>query len=360
MIGAGQHLMLLPDAVCHNTSDKQFGITPRKAIRMFGFSPSLLTRRHFLIRPVALCAMSLLFGSAALVPSPSHAQAGSRRVDHVIIISIDGGKPAVMQKSRMPVLTDLMNKGAGTWEARTTFPSITLTSHTSMLTGVGPMRHHVLWNEWIPQRGVVQVPTIFSLAKEQKLSTAMIVAKQKFVHLFLPGSLDAFALPSSKANIVAQAAAYYIQERKPNLLFIHFADPDSTGHASGWGSPEQVAAFEQVDAGLGVIRDAINSAGIASRCVVIISADHGGHDKSHGSDSPEDMIIPWITWGAGVAPGTKIAAPVTTFDTAATALWLLGIEGPRNMEGKPVTSAFRPSAASASASATGGKANAVR
>lgn len=326
---------------------------------MFPSSPLHLTRRRFLRGTVALTILSSLFG-AVLTASPSHAQENTRRADHVIIISIDGGKPSVMQKSRMPVLMDLMKTGTGTWEARTIFPSSTLPSHTSMLTGVGPFKHHVLWNEWMPQRGIVPVPTVFSLAKAQKLSTAMIAAKQKFVHLYLPGSLDAFMLPGSKADAVARAAASYIRERKPNLLFVHFADPDSAGHGSGWGSPEQVKAFENVDAGLGLIREAINSAGIASRCVVIISADHGGHDKSHGSDSPEDMIIPWVVWGAGVAPGAKIAGPVTTYDTGATALWLLGIEAPRNLDGKPVTSAFRAAATAASASGTGEKANAAR
>ena len=316
------------------------------------------TRRRFLATAAAsLCALVL---GSALTASPSRAQANARRVDHVIIISIDGGKPSVIQQIRMPVLMDMVKTGTATWEARTIFPSSTLPSHTSMLTGVSPFKHHVLWNEWMPQRGIVPVPTVFSLAKEQKLSTAMIVAKQKFVHLYLPGSLDAFMLPGNKANMIAPAAAAYIRERKPNLLFIHFADPDSAGHSVGWGSPEQVKSFENVDAGLGLIRDAINSAGIAERCVVIISADHGGHAKSHGSDSPEDMIIPWVVWGAGVAPGAKIAAPVTTFDTAATALWLLGIEAPRNLDGKPVTSAFR-AASTAAAAATGGeKANAAR
>ena len=71
-----------------------------------------------------------------------------------------------------------------------------------------------------------------------------------------------------------------------------------------------------------------------------MSADHGGHNKTHGTKSPEDMTIPWIVWGEGVKPGFKITAPVTTCDTAATALWLLDVPLPSNLDGKPVTSAF--------------------
>ncbi len=63
-------------------------------------------------------------------------------------------------------------------------------------------------------------------------------------------------------------------------------------------------------------------------------------DKTHGSNSPEDMTIPWIVWGANVKAGTTITAPVTTYDTAATALWLLDLPVPAEWDGKPVESAF--------------------
>ena len=71
-----------------------------------------------------------------------------------------------------------------------------------------------------------------------------------------------------------------------------------------------------------------------------IGADHGGHDKTHGDPFPYDMNIPWIAWGAGVQPGHLITNPVTTYDTAATALWLLGIPVPASFDGKPVKEAF--------------------
>ncbi|HZO87526.1 MAG TPA: alkaline phosphatase family protein [Chthonomonadaceae bacterium] len=262
------------------------------------------------------------------------------RAQHVFIVSFDGGKPAVMQQSRMPTLFALRKQGAGTWSAQTIFPSITLPSHISMLTGVGPTKHKVLWNDWEPERGVIKVPTIFQLAKQKGLRTAMFVGKEKFAHLFIPGTLDAFAMPAYNARIVAALAARYIEVQKPNLCFIHFADSDGAGHQYGWGSPEQKQAFAEEDAALTEIKRAIDKAGIADSSVIILSADHGGHEKTHGSLSPEDMTIPWIVWGAGVRHDYAIAVPVTTYDTAATALWLLDVPIPADWDGKPVTSAF--------------------
>jgi predicted AlkP superfamily pyrophosphatase or phosphodiesterase len=291
------------------------------------------------------------------------AASAAPRAEHVFIISIDGGKPAVIAQSHMPVLQQLVAEGAHTWVADTTYPSITLPSHTSMLTGVGPGVHKVLWNEWIPSNGLVTVPTIFVIAKQAGLSTAMFVGKEKFRHLDLPGSLDVFEFnPANSTNVtktmagdlkpmkedtvlakyVAQDAARYIRDKKPNLCFIHFTDTDNTGHKYGWGSPEQIQAFADVDVALGVVVQAVRDAGIADSSVIIVSADHGGHAKTHGLSIPDDMLIPWIAWGAGVKKNFEITAPVVTYDTAATALWLLDLPRSDSLEGKPVTSAFEP------------------
>ncbi len=268
------------------------------------------------------------------------AEPAGRRAGHVFIISLDGGKPAVIHQSAMPTLMAKAGEGAGTWEAQTVFPSITLVSHTSMLTGVGPEKHHVNWNDWIPSKGLIASPTVFALAEKQGANTALFAAKEKFNHLNSPGTIDGFAVLEDPAPRVARVVGAYIVEKKPNLCFIHFADPDSAGHKYGWGSKEQIQAFADSDAGIAIIVEAIAAAGIAEESVVIVSADHGGHEKTHGSKSPEDMIIPWIVWGKGVKNGFTITAPVTTYDTAATALWLLNVPIPADWDGKPVVSAF--------------------
>jgi hypothetical protein len=166
----------------------------------------------------------------------------SPRAAHVVIISIDGGKPEVITNSQMPVLRSLVASGACTWTASTVYPCLTLPAHTSMLTGVGPGKHKILWNSWIPSAGAVTVPTIFSEASQAGFSTAMFVGKEKFRHLVKPGTVDWFAYnreqehvvlkpltgqeqPEKSASVlatnVASDAASCILKHKPNLLFIH-------------------------------------------------------------------------------------------------------------------------------------------
>lgn len=286
----------------------------------------------------------LLAALCWVVASLTGVAAETPKVEHVFIISFDGGggAPGVIERHEsMPVFKRLFAEGASTWSARTIFPSITLPSHTSMLTGVGPDKHKILWNDWKPDKGLVTVPTVFSLAKEKGLCTAMFVGKPKFKHLNLPGSVDLFFLPEPKGNAkaVAAAVAENLPKLKPNLCFIHFADPDSTGHKYGWGSPEQTTALIECDQALGTILDAIRKAGLADSSVVILTADHGGHDKTHGSAEQCDMNIPWVAWGRGVKPGS-LSSPITTYDTAATALWLLNVSIPADWDGKPVREAF--------------------
>ncbi len=284
----------------------------------------------------------------------------ARLAEHVFIISFDGGKPAGIAESEMPVLKKLAAEGAVTWKARTIFPPKTLPSHTSMLTGLQPAKHRVLWNNFEPERGKVLAPSIFTIGRkaDPALGTAMFAGKMKFHHLWQDGSLDRFdfkgpqtATPPAgssseiektvnPAQTVAGSAAAYIVQKKPNLCFIHFPDPDSAGHKSGWGSLEQKEAFKVSDQALGQIVRALDAAGIADSSVIIISADHGGHDKTHGLDIPDDMEIPWIAWGKGVKRGFAIAEAISTCDTAATALWLLGVAVPAEFDGRPVKQAF--------------------
>jgi arylsulfatase A-like enzyme len=251
----------------------------------------------------------------------------------------------------MPTFHEMAADGARTWDAYTIVPSLTLPSHTSMLTGVGPQVHQILWNDYRPTNGLVKVPTIFSLAKKRGYVTAMFVGKEKFKHLMLPGSVDEFVWPQpdDSAKAVAKAFAAEVGKLKPNLCFIHFRDPDTEGHAHGANSPEKVRALKDCDDALKTIKDAIAAAGLADRSVIILTADHGSHDVkdkngktygAHGSAESIDVRIPWVAWGKGVKKNFTITAPVVQYDTAATALWLLNVPLPESFWGRPVTSAF--------------------
>lgn len=266
------------------------------------------------------------------------AQAG--RVEHVFIVSLDGLRPDVLAKARTPNIDNLVLVGSYSWTAQTVLPSVTLPSHVSMLTGVLPEIHGVTWNDYRPARGPIPVPTIFTIAHSSGLSTAMVVAKDKLQTLALDGSLDYAEVVGGDAMTVAQAASRPIEASRPNLFWIHFADPDAAGHRSGWGSDAQVRSAEACDRGVGILLGAIHRAGIANTSVMIVTADHGGHGDGHGSDSEADRTIPWIIAGTGVTANKKIQERVSTCDTAAMALWALGVQPPADWYGRVIPGVF--------------------
>ncbi len=289
--------------------------------------------------------------SALALVSTGWQSAGARPVEHVFILSFDQAGPADIAGAEMPVYKAMAAEGAHTWEAYTIVPSITLPSHVSMLTGVGIQKHQIQWNDiWEPAKPQLTVPTVFSLAHARGLSTAAFVAKQKFMLFDAAGGIDHFELIDGGSNTaVADAVVRHIAAAKPSLCFVHFGDPDAKGHKFGVTSPEKKASLAEADAALKAIRDAVDAAGIGDTSVFILTADHGGHDVlnqegrmvgTHGTADPADVLIPWIAWGATVKPGTTITAPVVQYDTAATALWLLGIDVPESFWGRPVVSAF--------------------
>src|SRR4029079_12138294 len=77
-------------------------------------------------------------------------------IRRVLIISIDGLRPDLLLRADTPVIRKLMNDGCYTFWARTTAASMTLPSHTSMLTGVTPEVHGHTWDAGLPLRSAAQ------------------------------------------------------------------------------------------------------------------------------------------------------------------------------------------------------------
>ena len=65
----------------------------------------------------------------------------------------------------------------------------------------------------------------------------------------------------------------------------------------------------------------------------IITADHGGHDRTHGSEMPEDMLIPVIINGETFEKG-KVLENANIMDIAPTITKLLGAVPDEEWEGR--------------------------
>lgn len=262
----------------------------------------------------------------------------------LLLLILDACRPDGLAQAHTPRLDSLWQTGAYTWTARSVVPSVTLPAHMTMFRSVSPEKHGVgADNVFVP--GAAAFPSVLDVAKQAGLHTAMFYSWEQLRDLAAPGSLDmSYCRAARKGEDSdtpgARAAAAYLAAEQPDLCVLYLGDIDLTGHACGWMSPEYIAAIEATDRAIGGVLDTLAASSLRESYTILALADHGGHDHEHGTDSPEDMTIPWILNGAGVKRGYAIQTPVHLRDTAATIAHLLGLPRPAAWEGQPVTDAL--------------------
>ncbi|WP_289037554.1 alkaline phosphatase family protein [uncultured Zobellia sp.] len=271
-------------------------------------------------------------------------------IEHVVVIGFDGLSPDGLQNAATPTFDKLIQEGAYSLHARAVLPTSSSTNWASMIMGAGPEQHGITSNAWerdnftlpaVTQSEEFIFPTIFQLTHDQIASAEIgtIYHWGGFGRLFEKSAVDYDTSPETEDE-TAVLASSYIKTKRPKLTFIHFDNVDHAGHEYGHGTPHYYESVEKSDKLLKEVMDAIKTAGIADKTLIIVSADHGGLGKGHGGESLQEIEIPFIVWGKGVKKNYKITLPVYQYDNAATVAFALGLKIPYAWIGKPVLSAF--------------------
>lgn len=250
----------------------------------------------------------------------------------VLLILVDGMRPDAISACRHPFLTGLRSSAAWTWRACAVNPSVTLPCHASLFLSVDPQRHGITTNTWVPQ--VRPIPSICDAAAAAGKLCGMFYNWEPLRDLNLPGSLDAsFFLKMGRQpagscdEAVTDQAISYIHSGDPDFVFLYLGETDETGHRYGWMSPEYL---ESVALACGCIEKA--AASLPAGWNVIITADHGGHDRTHGTTAPEDMTIPLYLYGPEIPAGQLSGSP-NLKDIAPTIAGLMNFPAPRDWDG---------------------------
>ena len=145
---------------------------------------------------------------------------------------------------------------------------------------------------------------------------------------FFAGRLTGYELANQKVTV---AAIEYIKEYRPDFAFLYLGWVDEAGHANSWMSEEYMRSVKESWKCIEKISDTLDE-----EYAVIVTADHGGHDRTHGTESPEDMTIPIFFKGTPFEKG-KALEGISIKDIAPTVAALCGVEPAEEWEGKRVT-----------------------
>lgn len=255
-----------------------------------------------------------------------------------LIVLIDGMRPDALLQVKGPHMRSLMERGATHLRARTVMPSSTLPCHTSLFYGVEPERHGVTTNTWRPM--VRPIASLFDVVSAAKRKTGMFYTWEQLRDVASPGSLSESHMISMynrswyEADQEAFAAAARWMSRNPDfgLAFVYYGSADEIGHQHGWMSSEYLRALEDADEALGQLLPHL-----PTDCLTLLTADHGGHARTHGTDCDEDMTIPLVAHSPQTPAGSAIDREFSIMDIAPTVARWLNLEAPREWMGKPLS-----------------------
>lgn len=271
--------------------------------------------RHNLLR---LCSwLALMVASSVPMLSAPQPQPGAAS-NHVVIISLDGFGGWALDDPFLPLpaLRGLAERGVVAKGMRPVNPTVTWPNHTSMVTGVTPAKHGVLFNgilvrqpgvapriePWRDKKEMVRARTLYDAAHERGLTTAQVdwVAIQnaptitwefperpdpkgqiarELVQTGVISEADLAAFSTRnilyRDHIWTSAAAHILRQHRPHLLLFHLLNLDSTQHRYGPRTPAAMTAMAHNDSQVARIVQTLEETGLMPRTTVFVVSDHG-------------------------------------------------------------------------------------
>lgn len=259
-----------------------------------------------------LCVLCL----ASLAATASAQPARDR---HVALVSIDGFADDLLDDPTLavPALRALAAKGVVAEGLVPVNPTVTWPNHTSMVTGVGPDRHTVLYNGWavrgaegapvtieprVPKVDLVRGDTLYDIAHAAGLTTAevdwvaiegaptitwsfpewprvdgTVEREMQGAGLVTADDITTFTKKpiTQRDELWTVAGEHLIRAHKPNLLLFHLLTTDSVQHAYGAKGLAARTALELADTRLARLVEAYRAAGILDKTTFIVVSDHG-------------------------------------------------------------------------------------
>ena len=308
---------------------------------------------------------------------------------NLLLISVDTLRadqlePYGSPRSTSPALARFAAEGLVFESAISTAPW-TLPAHASLLTGLYPTRHGMQSMLHGLPDGLPHL--VDWLAKEGYRTGAIVNSRYLGRRYGWSRGFDSFeyvvetAERAAPTEVHARAGAWLeAAPPQPFFLFLHYYDVHSDyrslpRYEREWvrpyrgpanGSTGQLlevergalvfddadarnlldryaAGVRQFDDGFGALMARLDALGLTETTLVVVTSDHGEEFLEHGGVlhgrtlHDEVMRVPLIVRGPGVPAGARLAGAASLVDVAPTALALLGLSPPPQLDGEDLT-----------------------
>jgi hypothetical protein len=194
---------------------------------------------------------------------------------HAVIIILDGVSRIALEKSKTPIIDNLIKEGVYADKCFTVFPSVTPVTHVSLVTGAYPentgymvwsFREHLLYANMANK-----AETLTEVVnKAGYTSAAVCEASARSANISISETIC-----GSDMEETTKITNYIFKKYKPNLINITYYCTDDISEKFGPCSNEALSTIECADSCIGKIRECLKGLGILQETLFIITSDHG-------------------------------------------------------------------------------------
>lgn len=230
-----------------------------------------------------------LAGVAALFAALAALPAGAETPSTVILISLDGTRPADVEGTDLTTFAELRRRGARASRLITVFPSNTFPSHVTLVTGVYPDVHGIVNNNFIdPERGGFDKsddPTWLLAEPLWSLLAQHGVTSASFHWVGSEGPWSSGRGPHywKKFDEKVPAETKFDQvlawlagpKPRPRFVTVWLRGADAAAHKKGMETPPVRRALLAQDRALGRLVAGLDARGAFAHTTLLIVSDHG-------------------------------------------------------------------------------------
>jgi len=214
----------------------------------------------------------------------------------VVLIGLDGFKPAYLNLGVTPNLKALAQRGVLSKGSISAFPSLTFPNFVSLVTGLTPDHHGIVNNTMTDSR----TDQLFTLGSRQAVENPFWWSEVTPIWSNIRsqgGIASAMFWPGSEVEINGQRPNDWVryehgmshqqrldyllswlsrgQDSRPDFATLYLSDVDSAGHEYGPDSQEVKNAVSKVDQTVGQLIAELGKLGLIERTTFVVVSDHG-------------------------------------------------------------------------------------